>query len=135
MRKIISISLSLLLLVSSANLTLATHFCAGKAVETELSLVKGGVGCGMADAEKLAAVDTDIAQFSPVPCCENTYQVIAVEDDFNHLSLDYSLDFYISSFITWQPNLVQAQYFNPIRPILNGHRNKNLQISFQQFLI
>ena len=80
MKKIISIALSCLLLISSTGLTYATHFCGGHAVESKIMVGEKDLGCQMAVAETTS--DCDVIS-RPTACCENDYASIDLEDNFN----------------------------------------------------
>lgn len=81
MKKVISISLTLLMLVSNIGFAMNTHFCGGKAVETTFTLGLGNPDCGMEDMEQECEnMPSEEEQIKAKPCCENHHQVIQTDD-------------------------------------------------------
>lgn len=82
MRKAIAISLSLILLLSNVGITLASHYCGGLAVESQFMIGANNLDCGMPDMDATCA-STDAANtVQSIPCCENHYTTVSVEDGF-----------------------------------------------------
>jgi hypothetical protein len=80
-RKVIAIALSLILLLSNAGLTLASHYCGGKAVSTSLMLGPGNIGCGMADTPGNCEMPgKDAASLDAADCCQNAFTTLEVEE-------------------------------------------------------
>ena len=80
-KRILSISLSLLLVASSLSLTFTTHFCGGHAVKSEIALGHSDLKCGMGMGDhKLPSDDTSIHAKA---CCENEYVSIQIDNEFN----------------------------------------------------
>lgn len=83
MQKTISILLTLLLLVSNSGVMLAQHFCGEYKMMEEITFGAKELSCGMgvhSDCDNEAAEDHD--------CCENEYERLGVDDDFNRLDLE-----------------------------------------------
>ena len=105
LKKLFAISLSIIMLMSSTGVTLATHFCMGHAVETRLSLGNAEVDCGMG----MAVVQTceHETQFNRVPCCEDEFQTATHDESLTQaeLLLNFKLSLYAAttSLFNWQP--------------------------------
>ncbi len=84
MKKFLSIFLSILLLASSAGVTMATHYCGGQAMVSQLMLGLAGLDCGMNDMDKDTACKTEDgsseSHLKTENCCENQYLSIDSED-------------------------------------------------------
>lgn len=77
LKKIISISLSLILLLGNVSLTYGTHFCGGHAVINEVMLGHEHMDCGMGMMD-MDHFNDDFNIAAP-DCCTNQY--ISVETD------------------------------------------------------
>ena len=112
LKKLLAISLSIIMLMSSTGVTLATHFCMGHAVDTQWSLGKADLDCGMG----MAVVQTceHETQLNRVPCCENEYQSASHDESLIEadLLLNFKLSFYIAtiSLFNWQPTIYTANF-------------------------
>lgn len=105
MRKLFSILLSLVLIVSHMHLAMGTHYCGGEAVETRILMGTGHVGCGMEHPDSQPAVIIAGQQMATAcgmehpdshlgasgqapesvdqsPCCENRYQTLQTTEEF-----------------------------------------------------
>lgn len=84
MKKFLSIFLSILLLASSTGVTMATHYCGGLAVKSQLMLGLAGLDCGMNDMDKEKGCETEDdsseSHIKTENCCENQYLSIDSED-------------------------------------------------------
>jgi hypothetical protein len=68
MKKVVSISLTFLMLTAMLHLSVATHFCAGKIAASKISLTGKLATCGMNDDEKnLPPSGSHYTTY----CCEN----------------------------------------------------------------
>jgi hypothetical protein len=76
MHPIISVILSLLILSGSMNISLAKHYCGGKLKEAGLTFGQDFKGCGMEN-------DEGCAEFLTIPCCENHFQELSLEDEYS----------------------------------------------------
>lgn len=81
MKKVISIALILLLLISQLGLAIGTHYCMGLAVKSEVSLGPAHLDCGMGQMEVPCANDGK-EMIAQSPCCQNVYVSAEVSDDF-----------------------------------------------------
>jgi hypothetical protein len=87
MQKFISILMSLLILTSSMNVSLASHYCGGKLKEVAFTFGSEFGGCGMEEDSDTKACDTDSIDET---CCQNHFQELIIEDDY---SLSGNIDF------------------------------------------
>jgi hypothetical protein len=69
MRKAIAISLSFILLLSNVGLTLASHYCGGKVVESQFMIGAKNLDCGMPDMDTTCANDDAANTVQSIPCC------------------------------------------------------------------
>lgn len=98
MKKIFSIFLSVLLLASTTGIGYAQHFCGGKKMLSEITLLSKDLSCGM-EMEKPS--DNATAHLTEDHCCENI--VAHVKTDTNFAKASFELDFqkvFIASFVT-----------------------------------
>jgi len=79
MKKLLSISLTFLILLSGMHFTIATHYCGGKIAEIKLSFSGELATCGMeTDKDYLLPgvnVETD--------CCQNRGSILLVDHNFS----------------------------------------------------
>lgn len=105
-KKIISISLVLMFLVSHLGLAVGTHYCMGMAVKSEIVLGHEHLDCGM--GMDRTATHSEQEMIAASPCCQNTYASVDVENDINlqtaldQLNLEFVVAF-IHSF--WELDL------------------------------
>ncbi len=80
MRKIVSIILLPLFLLSNFGLVLSAHMCSGEVVESVISFAPEGLSCGMsASGNEDKAPQTNIDSKN---CCENSYRGFQIKDKF-----------------------------------------------------
>ncbi len=85
-RKITALFFAVLLMASNVNLTMATHYCGGKAVINQLQLGITDLDCGMTgeDQDTPCAYDEHTpASFDKIPCCANAFQTVDVDHEFS----------------------------------------------------
>ncbi|NEN24874.1 hypothetical protein G3O08_15330 [Cryomorpha ignava] len=87
MRKVIAISLSFILLLSNVGLTLASHYCGGEAVESQLMIGEKSLDCEMPDMDATCENDGAANMVRPIPCCENHYTTLSLKDGFTTTGL------------------------------------------------
>lgn len=100
LKKIISISLIILLITSHLGIAVGTHYCGGLAVETRAMIGHQHMDCGMGDMDSDCEGTDSETRFDKLPCCQNEYLSVPVEDEFKPV-LDQSkinVDF-ISAFV------------------------------------
>eukprot|EP01024_Parvocaulis_polyphysoides_P068040 TRINITY_DN8240_c0_g1_i1.p1 TRINITY_DN8240_c0_g1~~TRINITY_DN8240_c0_g1_i1.p1 ORF type:complete len:141 (+),score=4.17 TRINITY_DN8240_c0_g1_i1:19-441(+) len=140
MKKILSIFLTFLLLISQVGMTMATHYCAGEAVESQLMLVAGDIGCGMEedikeDCENLP----NTYDLKSKSCCDSDFQVFQNDEDLDNSKSSINLNFsisilfiqsYFSFFISSEEQIAYPlNYSSPPLP------ERDFQVLFQNFLI
>ncbi|MFT6939759.1 MAG: hypothetical protein ACJASN_001245 [Cyclobacteriaceae bacterium] len=81
LKKVISISLLIVLLLGNVGFTYGTHICDGHAVISEVMLGEKPLDCGMAMMEMREASSNDL-HISKPPCCENQYVTMEVDEIF-----------------------------------------------------
>lgn len=77
MKKILSILIASLLLLSVMHISIATHYCGGKVAAVKYSLTGVKASCGMEVNEDVEKV----TQFT-ANCCEDEVSVYALKDDY-----------------------------------------------------
>jgi hypothetical protein len=99
-RKIISISLSIILLLSNSGFAIATHYCGGHSVKSSLVLGNAAIDCGMKMDKGCESKETHGVELSKVPCCQNEYQSLDVKDDYKPTLTQTSVNVeFVASFI------------------------------------
>jgi hypothetical protein len=79
MKKVISVSLTLLMLTAVLHLSVATHYCGGKEAATKISLSGKLASCGMEDdAKDLPLTGSRIASH----CCDNVLMIYGINGNF-----------------------------------------------------
>jgi len=96
LRKIVSISLAFLLLVSTSGVAYAQHFCGNYLAKTLFTLDHDDdhLHCGM-EMQNPPSCDTDTNQshkLSRKNCCENHFSKIEIDDNYNGNSLELHID-------------------------------------------
>lgn len=75
------------MLFSNMGFTIASHYCQGQLVETQLVHGTNPSGCCMAKMDKVKPKDCQSPNIQkPIKkkgCCENTYQNLEIDDDFS----------------------------------------------------
>lgn len=79
MKKLLSISLTFLILLSGMHFTIATHFCGGELAASKVSFSGELASCGME-----GPVDRcfTIGKHSDSDCCKNEVSVLSVDHNF-----------------------------------------------------
>ena len=86
--KILSTFLSLILLVTSANLSVIRHFCGGRVAEVKLAIL-GNASCGMDENKGECSSNSHCASTEGVSkknCCENELTQISITDNYKPVS-------------------------------------------------
>lgn len=86
MKKLLSIFLSFILLASTVNITLGTHFCGGIAVDASLMIGHQHLDCGMTNMDENESEKSDATSFTK-RCCDNDYQTLSTDQSVKTLSL------------------------------------------------
>jgi hypothetical protein len=79
MKKVVSILMALLVLLSTLHVTVASHYCHGTLAAANISLTGHQPGCGMEEAETPSA---DGLQLLPQTCCNNIASVFSVDNNY-----------------------------------------------------
>lgn len=80
MKKFLSISFALLILLSGMHFTVATHYCGGKVAFTKLSVSGELASCGM---EKSVGDCSYPVKLSGTHCCKDKVSALVVDDSFS----------------------------------------------------
>jgi len=88
------------MLSTNMGFAVATHYCGGLAVESQLVLGHQSLDCGMTSIDESCETSPmDGMQLSEKPCCENKYESIDAEDDFKPTVVQSSVNFeFIAAF-------------------------------------
>ena len=71
-------------------ITFSTHYCMGRAVDSELMIGMHELSCGMMDMDA-AARQPDLNTMPP-GCCDNEFLSIEIEDDYQVVKTEISLE-------------------------------------------
>lgn len=139
MKKILSITLACILLLSNTGFTMATHYCGGEAVESKLMLVKHALDCGMSGMKEACEAEMPHGQqLSPEPCCQNEFQTFQVDDTFKIPAIEAAPDWvFVAAFV--QSFILPALYTSNTLPQYADYTpplpEQDIQVLFQSFLI
>lgn len=137
MKKILSIIIAAVFLVSSVGVSIGTHYCGGKVHERSLLLAYNDMSCGMENTDQDSPCENTGATFSK-NCCENDSQSIKIEDEYQGSSFKIKLDHnFTAAFLLACINVISTdtavnasyRYYKP--PKLK----KNLFVLVQSFLL
>lgn len=113
------------MLISNIGLTMATHYCGGQAVVSEVMFGSDHLDCGMPDMDTDCESEKGI-HYKATPCCENHYQSLDVEDDYHqskivqhNINIDFAIAF-VHAFLNIElfPEVDKPQYANYSPPLL-----------------
>ena len=141
MKKISSIFLAILLLLTNLGVGMGTHYCGGKAVKSQLMMGFHSIDCGMKSMDTScnpAPRDNHDHRFQKKPCCENKFVEMDAEDAttnkvvVNSLTLDFLVTFSYT-FLSFDPFISDGdtRYLSYTPPILK----QDLPVLFESFLI
>ena len=68
-------------------LTLASHYCGGHVVESQLMIGPKNLDCGMPDMDITCENEDAANSVQPIPCCENHFTTANIKDGFTAASL------------------------------------------------
>ena len=139
MKKVVAISLTIILLFSNLGFAMGTHYCGGEAVMSRFLLGEEQLSCGMAAVESdCDSEHGDGFSFSKSGCCENEYRSFLVDDNYNPeltkliQNITFALAFFHADyFIGLFPSVERTFYSDYSPPPLE----KDLRVLFQTFLI
>lgn len=140
MRKIIAISLALLMLFSNMGFAIGTHYCGGMAVESELMHGHEPLDCGMTDMDEQPCPSelTHEHQLAKTPCCENEYQSLDVDGDYEPTVVQPSLNLaFVAAFavsfleIAFPTKISTSRYADYSPPLID----QDIAVLYQVFRI
>ncbi|MGB3467114.1 MAG: hypothetical protein WBA74_17670 [Cyclobacteriaceae bacterium] len=138
MKKVIAISLALILLSTNLGFAVATHYCGGMAVKTQLVLGHEVLDCGMASINKSCKKSIEGTYLNNKPCCQNVHQSIDTEDDFKPTIIQSTVNVeFVAAFIVTFLHLPissvneESQYANYSPPLID----QDISVLHQVFLI
>ena len=88
MKKITSILLTLLLLISNTGITYAQHFCGGHQMMAKVTIGQERLSCGMAPVKDLC---DESHQSDTHSCCDNRYTQVAFDDTVEQPVVEFQL--------------------------------------------
>ncbi len=80
MKKLFSISIALLMLLSGLQLTISTHYCGGELADSKVSVLGHVASCGM---ESTTDKCTQPGNHVESSCCNNKVSVYAVDHNYS----------------------------------------------------
>lgn len=78
MKKLISISLVVLVIASMLHISIAAHYCGGELASSKLSLTAELTGCGMESHKVTPSSETSFTQH----CCDNTLTFFGIGNNY-----------------------------------------------------
>lgn len=138
MKKVVSIILAALLLVSNIGFSKNVHYCAGIAVKSTVSVGLHKLDCGMQGMDLNCESDySDQTTVQKRSCCENEHQIFQLKEEVK-VQPSYELQplfvvafvhtFLVPVFVSSAEQTNHTAYTPPIW-------DKDLNILFQNFLI
>ncbi len=82
MKRILSISLAVLILASSLGLTIATHYCGGHIMDSAVAFGHTDLGCDMGLMDDISIDFNHENNIRSTTCCENEFVAIELDDQF-----------------------------------------------------
>ncbi|HCQ14908.1 MAG TPA: hypothetical protein DIU20_01525 [Cryomorphaceae bacterium] len=138
MKKVFSIFLAILMLVSNIGIAANTHFCGGEAAEHTLSLGIEHLDCGMAEMETSCSSENGFDSLKAKPCCDNQHDLLQLDEDATLIQFSPEINktfiaAFIHSFVVQIFYFVEKEsfYLNYSPPLLK----QDVQVLFQSFLI
>ncbi len=107
MKKIISLVLSFLLLLSSSGISYAQHFCGDHEMMAEFTLGEKHLSCGMV----MPATACDSEEEKEHDCCDNEYTSVETDDAFAKVSFNYDFQ------VDWDILTAQLVEFIEVGPV------------------
>ena len=82
MRRLIAISLALLMLIISLKVSVDFHYCSGKLAQSKIVIGAGNATCGMEESENSCKTYSSNSSnsFNKGTCCENQFNQIKTDD-------------------------------------------------------
>lgn len=82
--RILSTFVAIILLFSSANLSIVRHFCGGRVADVQFSIL-GEASCGMSKSNGVCTSNlscNNTESLSRIPCCEDELTQLSIADDY-----------------------------------------------------
>jgi len=136
-RKLLTILLAILMLISNIGISINTHYCSGHQVAQSLSFGISDLDCGMNNMDQTCDHDPNKNTLSK-SCCKNVHQLLQVEDSFvMHATASGINPFFVIAFVQ---TIAQERILLPAKQqfFTNYHippPKKSAQVLFQTFLI
>lgn len=127
------------MLVGNSGFAVVTHYCGGKAVDSKIVIGHGELHCGMPDMKGDCKNESSTENhFKKKPCCENEYQSLDLEDEFQPQVIDSSINLeFVAAFFmtligrTYNSENDKAEYLNYFPPLIE----RDITVLVQSFLI
>jgi len=127
------------LLIGNSGLAIATHYCGGLAMESQMVVGHAELQCGMSNMDSGCENEPSRKNhFKEKPCCENQYQSLELEDTFEPQVIGSSLNLeFVASFVityirrSYSSNNDNVKYNNYSPPLIE----RDIQVLVQSFLI
>jgi hypothetical protein len=137
-KRIISIFLSLIILGSSAAITLSTHYCMGRAVDTVLMLGRHDLSCGMPDMDVICETSDHATSVMPSGCCDDEHFSIQIKDDYEKVNVKIALEksfLYAFTYSYIFHNLIDNEQVVAYSTIYPPPLEQDFQSLYQSFLL
>lgn len=139
MKKILSVSLALIILFANIGFSMNTHFCGGEAVETSYSIGLHSPDCGMDNMDGTCETTPPTEeQIIPQPCCENQHQLMQLDEQATIQSGTVFTHFvFLAAFIAVfvQPVIIADHTFTQHTNYRAPLPDEDIQVLFQTFII
>lgn len=134
MKKLFSVILSCIFLITSMGFTVSSHICGGKRVKTEFGLTTSDVSCGMENDES-NCLDGEQMKSN---CCQNQFHTIQMNEDYTQqlTKVNFSQNFaivFVAVLYNLLPNTtVQTIFYKDYSP---PPLIRDIPVMVQSFLI
>jgi len=118
-------------------IALGIHYCGGLAVETRAMIGQQHLDCGMGDMDRDCEGSESNTHFDKMPCCENDYLSIPVEDEFkpaldqSKVNIDFVAAFIISYLELFSDSVRETKFFQYDPPLVT----RDISTLHQVFII
>ena len=127
------------MLIGNSGLAIATHYCGGFAVKSQIVVGHTELNCGMSNMDKSCETDSSKEGYiKKKPCCANEFQSLELEDEFQPPVIESSLNLkFVAAFVITFTNSTNAS-----KAVKAGHKNyspplieRDIPVLIQSFLI
>jgi len=138
LKKVISVVLTLLMLISTSSIGYAQHFCGDYLAKATISIGHTHLNCGMEKHEPDCETEDVQAEISRKSCCKNNISKIEIDENYNGSNLEVKLNTtFVAAFIITHINLLfeedgRSNQFTDYKPPLP---DIDVQVLYQTFLI